>query len=141
MEEETKQEQEEVIEEVEAEVVKEEIQKGKILIFSSHQMSYVEEFCDSIAIIHEGKVVLTGDLKEIKRSYPRNKLKIYSSNEEKILEDYQPNVVKQGDFLLLTLKSPEEKTSVMENLVKNYDIDEIKVYEPSLNDIFVEYTA
>ena len=31
-------------------VVKEEIAKGKILFLSSHQMSYIEEFCDSIAI-------------------------------------------------------------------------------------------
>ena len=35
-------------------VVKEQISKGKIVLFSSHQMSYIEEFCDSIAIINAG---------------------------------------------------------------------------------------
>ena len=37
-------------------VVKEQITQGKIVLFSSHQMSYIEEFCDSIAILNGGKV-------------------------------------------------------------------------------------
>ena len=47
------------------EVVKEQIAQGKIVLFSSHQMSYIEEFCDSIAIINAGKVVLCGDRKSV----------------------------------------------------------------------------
>ena len=43
-------------------VVKELINKGKIVLFSSHQMSYIEEFCDSIAIINAGKIAISGDL-------------------------------------------------------------------------------
>ena len=59
-------------------VVKEQIAKGKIVLFSSHQMSYIEEFCDSIAIINAGKVAISGDLHDIKRNYPRNKLVVNS---------------------------------------------------------------
>ena len=55
-------------------VVKEEIAKGKIVLFSSHQMSYIEEFCDQIAILNGGKVALSGDLHDIKHNYPRNRL-------------------------------------------------------------------
>ena len=44
-------------------VVNELIADVKIVIFSSHQMSYVEEFCDNIAIINSGEVVLSGELK------------------------------------------------------------------------------
>ena len=43
------------------------ISSNKLVIFSSHQMSYVEEFCDEIALIHQGEIVLTGNLGEIKR--------------------------------------------------------------------------
>ena len=46
-------------------VVKELIEQGKIVIFSSHQMSYVEEFCDNIVIIDHGEVALKGRLQEI----------------------------------------------------------------------------
>ena len=46
-------------------VVKEQIAKGKIVLFSSHQMSYIEEFCDSIAILNNGVVALHGDRKSV----------------------------------------------------------------------------
>ncbi|MEG1733225.1 MAG: ATP-binding cassette domain-containing protein, partial [Longicatena sp.] len=47
------------------EVVMELIKEGKLVIFSSHQMNYVEEFCEDIIILHHGDVVLSGDLKTI----------------------------------------------------------------------------
>ena len=50
-------------------VVKEEIAKGKIVLFSSHQMSYIEEFCSNIAIINQGEIVLKGNLHDIKHNY------------------------------------------------------------------------
>lgn len=123
-------------------VVKEEIGKGKIVLFSSHQMSYIEEFCDSIAIINDGNAVLTGELREIKRNYPRNKLVVRSSEKEKIRARFQDRCVEmEDDFLLCTLEDPKEKQRVMRELTEQYDIDEIKVFEPSLNDIFVEYAG
>ncbi len=51
------------------EVVQEQIQKGKLVIFSSHQMNYVEEFCEDIIILHHGDVVLQGNVKQLKKEY------------------------------------------------------------------------
>lgn len=56
------------------EVVRELIAEGKIVIFSSHQMSYVEEFCEDVVIINHGEVVLSGNLSEIKREFGKNQL-------------------------------------------------------------------
>ena len=42
---------------------------------------------------------------------------------------------------MIRLASPDEKKTVMTALIQNYDIDEVKVFEPSLNDIFVEYAG
>lgn len=123
-------------------VVKEEIAKGKIVLFSSHQMNYIEEFCDSIAIINNGEVVLAGDLYEIKRNYPRNRLVVCSEQKDKIIADFpSASVFGKDEELMLTLASPKEKQSVMKALTANYDIDEVRVFEPSLNDIFVEYAG
>lgn len=123
-------------------VVKEEIAKGKIVLFSSHQMNYIEEFCDNIAIINGGEVVLTGDLNDIKRNYPRNRLVVHSQQYEKILSDFNDcyETDKENE-IIITLSSPNEKQNMMKKLIESYDIDEIKVYEPSLNDIFVEYAG
>jgi ABC-2 type transport system ATP-binding protein len=123
-------------------VVKEQIRKGKIVLFSSHQMSYIEEFCDSIGIINTGKVVLTGDLHDIKRDYPRDRLVVRTEYPEQIQADFgSACVLMENGALLIQLSSPEEKKTVMARLVTDYDIDEVKVYEPSLNDIFVEYAG
>lgn len=123
-------------------VVKETIQKGKIVLFSSHQMNYIEEFCDNIAIINGGEVVLTGDLNEIKHKYPRNRLVVRSLQDEEIASEYR-GLCSRGDRgeLIITLKTPDEKKCVMKNITEKYDVDEIRVYEPALNDIFVEYTS
>lgn len=122
-------------------VVKEEIAKGKIVLFSSHQMNYIEEFCDSIAVINGGKVVLSGDLHTIKRNYPRNRLVVRSEQSEQIVADHPGRCQRVEDgALLFALTSPDEKQLVMKKLTDGYDIDEVCVFEPSLNDIFVEYT-
>ncbi len=123
-------------------VVKEEIAKGKIVLFSSHQMSYIEEFCDSIAIINKGVVALTGDLYDIKREYPRDKLAIRSTQREKIAAAFpgKTSVAENGE-LILKLSDPGEKMAVMQRLSREFDIDEVRVFEPSLNDIFVEYAG
>ena len=123
-------------------VVKEQISKGKIVLFSSHQMSYIEEFCDSIAIINAGKVAISGDLHEIKRTYPRDKIVVSTGAPEKIMADLGDICTKREDgTLLIQLASPDEKQPMMKRLVESYDIDEVKVFEPSLNDIFVEYAG
>ena len=123
-------------------VVKEQISKGKIVLFSSHQMSYIEEFCDSIAILNDGKVALHGDLHDIKRNYVRDRLVVRTEYPDKIISDYGDacTVMDNGD-LMIQLASVDEKKAVMKRLVENYDIDEVKVFEPSLNDIFVEYAG
>ncbi len=123
-------------------VVKEQISKGKIVLFSSHQMSYIEEFCDSIAIINAGKVVISGDLHEIKRNYIRDKLVVSTTNMEQIKAEFGDLCTEREDrTLLIQLTSPDERRAMMKKLVENYDIDEIRVFEPSLNDIFIEYAG
>lgn len=123
-------------------VVKEQIAKGKIVLFSSHQMSYIEEFCDSIAILNNGVVALHGDLHDIKRDYPRDRLVVRTETPDAIIADFGSSctVMENGD-LMIRLADPCEKKATMTRLVENYDIDEVKVYEPSLNDIFVEYAG
>lgn len=123
-------------------VVKEQIAKGKIVLFSSHQMSYIEEFCDSIAIINAGKVALHGDLHDIKRNYVRDRLVVNTTKPEQIQTDFGSTcTVTDNGSLLIQLASSDYKKAAMKRLVENYDIDEVKVFEPSLNDIFVEYAG
>lgn len=127
-------------------VVNELIAIGKIVIFSSHQMSYVEEFCDNIAIINQGEVVLAGELKEIKKDYSQNRLMLSAENYS--MEELTKKVEKElkgvtvaeqkKEFLVLELAEGTSKKDVVKALAET-DIDIVKFgrYEPSLNDIFV----
>lgn len=125
-------------------VVKDEIAKGKIVLFSSHQMNYIEEFCDNIAILNGGNIVLSGELHEIKRNYTRDKLIVRSVEIDRLLSEATHGINGRKiceDSAILHLSSPELKQSVMHMLTDKFDIDEIKIFEPSLNDIFVEYAG
>ncbi len=121
-------------------VVKEEMANGKIVLFSSHQMNYIEEFCDSIAILNSGTIVLQGDIHEIKHNYVRDKLVVRSDQADAIAQSLGSCCSRtNGRELMVRLKTAEDKRKVMQQLTEAYDIDEIGVFEPSLNDIFVEY--
>ena len=131
-------------------VVSEMVQKGKIVLFSSHQMSSVEEFCDDICIINKGDIVLSGELKKIKKSYPRNRLLINPENENyaglagllksnsaiaSITESIEP--VKHG--VILSLKDEKTKNQAISAIMAlEMDIDSISVIEPTLEEIFIE---
>lgn len=123
------------------EVVKEEIDKGKIVLFSSHQMNYIEEFCDKIAIINNGKIAIQGSIREIKRNYTRDRLVVSTEYPQKIIQHFGPQckIDKNGE-LTIKLKSAADKNKTMKEIIENFDVDTIKVFEPSLNDIFVEHT-
>ena len=123
-------------------VVKEQIKQNKIVIFSSHQMNYIEEFCDDILILKNGEIMLTGNIKQIKQSYQRDKLKIESKDAKKIKSEHQAET-KQIDSstLIYKMASEDQKAKVMQKLIKDYDIDSVGILEPTLNDIFVEYAG
>ena len=123
-------------------IVKEEISRGKIVLFSSHQMNYIEELCDSVAILHDGQIALLGNVHEIKRNYPRNRLLVQSEQREAIKAAFQDhNIEEKLEHLIIALQSPKEKHEVMKRLASEFDVDAIKVFEPSLNDIFVEFAG
>lgn len=123
-------------------IVKEQIEKGKIVLFSSHQMNYIEEFCDDIAIMNCGKIAISGNLRQIKHNYKRDKLVIQSEEKDRILrENAECTALQDDDGIIFKMQSPDDKNNTMRELLSKYDIDSIKVFEPSLNDIFVEYAG
>lgn len=128
--------------------VRELISQNKLVIFSSHQMSYVEEFCEEIAIINKGEIVLSGNLKEIKKEFGNNRLILSANNltlddlksicEEKFNNLVIVNEIKK-DCLILELLDNTTKNQLLENILKeNIDIEKFSMYEPDLTDIFVK---
>ena len=128
-------------------VVNELIAENKIVIFSSHQMSYVEEFCDNIAIINKGEVVLSGRLKEIKKDFGKNRLVLAAENytldelAAKIEKEYANMLTvskRKKEFLVLETVNDTTSKQILKLLEESdIEVERFGRYEPSLNDIFV----
>ncbi|MDO5294366.1 MAG: ATP-binding cassette domain-containing protein [bacterium] len=129
-------------------VILELIAAGRIVIFSSHQMGYVEEFCDDIVIINKGNVVIKGNLKEIKQEFGKNQLAVsavnYSASQLAILcRDQFSSLVtvteEKKEYIIIRLQEKVTKKQVLQAFVSSeIDIARFGIYEPSLTDIFVQ---
>ena len=123
------------------EVIIELVKKGKYIIMSSHQMTSIEEFCKDVVIINKGKTVLKGNLKEIKNSYPANRLEI---NADKDITSYineagmtiEKNIDNNYE---IKIENEEQAHSLMKTLVvQGVKLNKFELQKPSLNDIFIE---
>lgn len=129
-------------------VVMEQIAEDKLVIFSSHQMNYVEEFCEDISILHHGNIVLSGNLKQIQKEYGENRIVISACNMplselkdicEKKCQDIFTIYEVKSDYLIIELKQRKDKKEVLSKLLElQVDIEKFMMYEASLTDIFVE---
>ena len=128
-------------------VVQEQIQDGKLVIFSSHQMNYVEEFCEDIVILHHGDVVLQGNLKQIKKEYGKNRIVIralYPKKQEfrELLETQCQELLhiyeeKDGGFIIELQPNVNKRDVLTRMLELEVDLEAFQLYEASLTDIFV----
>ncbi len=122
-------------------IIREEIQKGKYLIMSSHQMATIEEFCEDITILNRGKAVLQGNLNEIKKSYGRVNMivKCDESFGDLIEKHNLPIVNDTPDGTQLKVTGEEQALKFLEDLLKeNKKVIRFELREPSLHEIFVE---
>ena len=105
-------------------------EKGTSIIFSSHQMEYIEEFCEKLVILVKGKTILEGYLEEIKNSYGIRKilLNVLDYDIEKLSKIKGVNSInKKYDYYEINIDN--------ESTVKVLKFDAVK---PTLNDIFIE---
>lgn len=122
-------------------IIKEEIARGKYIIMSSHQMSTIEEFCENLVILNKGKTVLSGNLKEIKKSYGRNHLILNCDGDIKeLLEKANMKILNENqDYIELSINSEDEATSLLKEILsKNIQVIRFELREPTLHEIFIE---
>lgn len=130
------------------EVVQELIRDGKIVIFSSHQMSYVEEFCEDIVIINHGEVVLSGHLDTIKRDFGKDQLVLsaldlspeeFTDQLQSRLSDTVQITGQTKEDVIVRLNEGVSRRELLAKLsqMEDISIEHFETYKPSLNDIFV----
>ncbi len=123
------------------EIIKEEIEKDKYIIMSSHQMETIEAFCTDITILNRGKAVLQGNLNEIKKSYGRVNMLIKCDVDiDKYIEQFDfVSVDKSADGNCIKVKDEAQAMEFLAKLTENkVPVVKFELREPSLHEIFVE---
>ena len=122
-------------------IIREEIEAGKYLIMSSHQMATVEEFCTDLTILDRSRTVLQGHLNDIKKGYGRVHLQL------KTEEDAGPYIAESGAQIVtrkefeyqLKVTGQEQANDLLARLTRaGGTVVLFNLREPSLHEIFVE---
>ncbi|MDE0199520.1 MAG: ATP-binding cassette domain-containing protein [Caldilineaceae bacterium] len=112
------------------------VDEGKTIVLSAHQMNLVEELCDRILLIDEGKALLYGSLNEIKRDFAPNSVRVRAAD----LPSDLPGVAgreQQGDVSLLTLDGIGAQALLAELVAREVEVESFERAAVPLNDIFV----
>jgi ABC-2 type transport system ATP-binding protein len=116
---------------------------GKSIIFSTHRMEQVEEICESIALINQGKNVLTGSVTEIKEDF---KLHQYSATFKGDVPTFSKGPIQvisaEGNILIFSVPETNETSEALKYLVSQ-PVEILKFEEllPSLNEVFIKAVA
>ena len=114
--------------------------KGASIIFSSHQMEYIEDFCEKLVILVKGHSIVSGSLKEIKESFGIKNIMLRGKALpiEKIKKIKGViDVTKVKGELEIKIEDKLVASKVFD-IVKDYDITKYDVVEPTLNEIFIK---
>ena len=122
-------------------IIREERDNGKYIIMSSHQMETIEEFCEDLVLLHHGKVVLQGNLNEIKRARGRENLTVKA---DKPFADIAAAcgmtlVEETPNGSSFKVGSEEAAGRMLKEMIdKGINIIKFDLREPSLHELFVE---
>ena len=114
--------------------------KGTSIIFSSHQMEYIEDFCEKLVLLVKGHAILEGKLSDIKSNYAKKNIMVKGSNIEidaiKKIKGVISVTENQGEYCIKV----EDKSIAPKifNIVKKGDVTKYDVADASLNEIFIE---
>lgn len=113
---------------------------GTTIIFSSHQMSLVEEMCEYLCILQKGRAVVQGNLTDIKHEYGRKSLIIHANANLEYLKEHLGVVTYKPlrNGCELQIENEEIAKDIFGELKSEKFIKKFELEEPTLNDIFIE---
>ncbi len=121
-------------------IILEKREEGKVIIFSTHLMDFAEKMCDNIAMIDHGKIILNGELDEIKKKFANRNVSINYEGDISFLKG-NPIIENMEDFGNTTgikVKKPEQVQELLKLLVDhNVVVKKFNADEISLHEIFV----
>lgn len=135
---------------VNAELLKNELlelrAKGKTIILSTHNMESVEELCDEISLINKAKVVLDGNVKEIRARYRKFIFKLQVAGESFTMESPHFSILSQSSAdnvteILIQRNDEASNSELIQEIARQYEVLTFEEVLPSMNDIFIQIVS
>ena len=117
------------------------VKNGKYVIMSAHQMVTIEEFCSDILILNKGKTVLQGNLKEIKETYPANRVEIDVKQDiRNYIKEFELEIENEtNNNYIIKITNEENAHKLLNKLIsEGVKVDELEIEKRTLNDILIE---
>jgi len=115
--------------------------QGTTIIMSTHQMHQVEELCDRILLINEGRDVLYGNLSDIRKSYAGNAVIVRAAGDLPVLPGVESTQNSNGS-IKLNLEQGMSPQDLLRHLSENgVELERFEIAEPSLDEIFIRVVA
>jgi ABC-2 type transport system ATP-binding protein len=119
--------------------------QGTTIIFSTHNMSSVEEICDHIALINQSKKILDGQIDEVKEKFKTNTFEVIYrgdthdlhhrlGNEFNILEQVRTAHLNQ---MKIQFNNGQSNNELLKLLMNQFEIVSFKEIIPSMNEVFI----
>lgn len=114
--------------------------RGKTILFSTHRMEQVEQMCDDICLYNNGRMILEGNLNQIKRSFGRNTLVMEFDGDASFLDSFGGIRFnnRSNRFVELLLEERVEPSQVLRAALEHVEIIRFEQVYPSLQEIFIQ---
>jgi ABC-2 type transport system ATP-binding protein len=120
--------------------------RGKTLIFSTHQMEQVEELCESIAIVDRGRVVVHGAVRDVKRDMGRRVVRLATADggDAAWLEELDGVRIgrRREDYLEMTVPTGTDPELILRSAIARGErVTRVEIGDPSLEEVFIAHVG
>jgi len=138
---------------INTQLVKDEIlelkKKGTTIIFSTHNMSTVEDLCDHITLINKSKNILSGQIDNVRMNYGSNIFEVgYRGNYDAIasnlggmFEIINNNIENAVPKLQIKVANPAESNKLLQSILPHAEVVSFNPVVPSMHDIFIKVVS
>jgi ABC-2 type transport system ATP-binding protein len=121
-------------------IILEQKEKGRTIIFSTHQMEQVEQMCDDICLINHSTKVLGGELREVKRRFGKNTVILDYQGPDSFLDsELVKHVNRFPNYSEIMLTDGADSQEILRRAIAaGAQVNRFELVEPSLNQIFIE---